>query len=41
VTTLKDPNLRKTLEIGIDMGKQILVENIPERVDVHIESLVK
>jgi len=36
-----DLNFKKTLEVAIDLGKVVLVENLPERVDVNIESLVK
>ena len=36
-----DPGFRRTLEIAIDMGKIVLVENMNEKVDVHIESLVR
>lgn len=36
-----DPGFRRTLEIAIDLGKIVLVENMNEKVDVHIESLVR
>lgn len=41
ITKLSDPNFKRTLEVAIDMGKLVMVENVPERVDIHIESLVK
>lgn len=38
---MNDENFKKQLEVAIDTGKVVLVENLPERVDVNIESLVK
>ena len=38
---MNDANFKKSLEVAIDIGKVVLVENLPERVDVNIESLVK
>lgn len=38
---VSDPALRRTLEIAIDLGKIVLVENMLENVDVAIESLVR
>jgi len=38
---MNDPNFKKLLEVAIDLGKVVIVENLPERVDVNIESLVK
>jgi dynein heavy chain len=36
-----DVHFKKILEVAIELGKVVLVENLPERVDVNIESLVK
>ena len=41
MTKMTDPSFKRTLEIAIDMGKIVLVENMLEKVDVHIESLVR
>ena len=41
ITRMNDANFKKQLEVAIDSGKVVLVENLPERVDVNIESLVK
>jgi len=38
---MNDANFKKSLEVAIDIGKVVLVENLPERVDFNIESLVK
>ena len=38
---MNDPNFKKLLEVAIDLGKAVIVENLPERVDINIESLVK
>ena len=40
-TKLSDPNFKRTLEVAIDMGKLVLVEDVPEKIDIHLESLVK
>ena len=41
ISKLTDPNLKRTLEVAIDLGKIVLVENLPLNIDIHIESLVK
>lgn len=38
---MTDPQFKRTLEIGLDLGKMIMVENLPENLDVAIESLVR
>jgi hypothetical protein len=40
-TKLTDPNFKRTLEVAIDMGKLVIVEDVPEKIDIHLESLVK
>lgn len=40
-TKMIDPGFRRTLEIAIDLGQIVLVENMNEEVDVSIESLVR
>lgn len=40
-TKQTDPGFRRTLELAIDLGKIVLVENLYEKVDVAIESLVR
>ena len=40
-TKMTDPSFKRTLEIAIDLGKLVLIENMLEHVDVHIESLVR
>ena len=40
-TKMIDPSFRRTLELAIDLGKLVLVENMNEKIDVHIESLVR
>ena len=40
-TKMTDPQFKRQLEIAIDLGKIVLVENMMEKVDVHIESLVR
>lgn len=40
-TKQNDPGFRRTLEIAIDLGKIVLIENLNEKVDVAIESLVR
>ena len=40
-TKMTEASFKRTLEIAIDNGKMILVENLNEEVDVHIESLVR
>jgi dynein heavy chain len=41
ILNLHDQTIRKTIEIAIEMGKIVLIENITDKVDIHIESLVK
>jgi dynein heavy chain len=41
VTKMTDPNFRRMLEMAIDQGLLVLVENLGEDIDVHIESLVR
>lgn len=41
ITKISEPNFQRTLEVAIDLGKLVMVENIPEKLDIHIESLVK
>ena len=40
-TKMTDGNFKRTLEIGIDLGQQILVENMSDNWSVELESLVK
>lgn len=40
-TKMHDPGFKRTLELAIDLGKIVLIENLGEKVDVHIESLVR
>ena len=40
-TKITEPSFKRTLEIAIDLGKMILVENLGETIDVHLESLVR
>jgi hypothetical protein len=38
---MTDSNFKRTLEIGIDLGQLILVENMSDNWSVELESLVK
>jgi len=40
-TKMTDPGFKRSLELSIDLGKIVMVENLNENVDVHIESLVR
>ena len=40
-TKMTDGNFRRMLEMAIDQGLLVLVENLGETMDVHIESLVR
>ena len=40
-TKMHDPGFKRTLELAIDLGKIVLIENLGEKIDVHIESLVR
>jgi dynein heavy chain, axonemal len=41
VTNLEDPNFKRTIEVAIEVGKLVMVENVPEDVNIQIESLVR
>ena len=41
MTKMTDPGFKRTLEIAIDLGKIVVIENLLEKVDVSIESLVR
>lgn len=36
-----DPPFKKRLEIALEMGKCIMIEALPEKVAVQVESLIK
>ena len=36
-----DPQLKRQLETAIEMGKLVVVDHVPETIDISIESLVK
>ena len=38
---MTDPGFKRHLELAIDLGRVVLVENLGEKIDVHIESLVR
>lgn len=40
-TKTSEGNFKRVLEMAIDLGKMILVENLGESIDVHLESLVR
>ena len=41
MTRVEDPQFRRILEVAVDMGKIVIIEHLREKVDVHIESLVR
>lgn len=41
VTKLTNPAIKRIIEVSIEMGTQVMIEDMPERPDVHVESLVK
>jgi hypothetical protein len=40
-TKLNNPQIKRLIEVAIEMGTIILVEDMPERPCIHVESLVK
>jgi len=40
-TKMTDGPFKRTIEIAIDLGKMVMIENVGERVDVHVESLIR
>jgi hypothetical protein len=41
ITDMKDPLFKRNLEVGIEMGTIVMVDHITDRVDIHLESLIK
>jgi len=41
VTNIRDINFRKHLETAIEMGQPILVQELQEDIDVHLESIIQ
>ena len=40
-TTIRDVNFKKHLEIAIELGVPMLISELPETMDVHIESVIQ
>jgi hypothetical protein len=41
ITRQDDPFFVRILEMGIEMGKTVIVQFLPEKVDIHVESIMR